>query len=393
MNMNGVRRIRFISASDRINYGDFLFPLIFSLVLKKVDKNIVFENYGIIKSDFTFFGALKTKSFKNLEAELEEGDKIVVGGGEVLFANWTTLYAFINPLFNYLLQSKKLRSLEKRIEFSNRWLSSNKVPFPFSFKASDFKLSQVKVYYSSVGGGNLLLKNNRNQKMAYSRMEAAKIISLRDNRSLDYFSKYPGLNAQLVPDSALLMSDFYSKERLKEMVGSTLDFKDYIFLQLGINKGPKDLKEFAKQLNVLSRDLECQVLLCPIGLAPGHEDNKILKELKRIQPQFDFVMPKNIFEIMYLIAHSTLYLGTSLHGAITAMSFLTPAIGLNKRVPKLESYMKTWISKDFENLEFDYIGSNAVYDLINLFRANFNHEKLEKQKRLVQSNLESIIND
>lgn len=388
-----LKRIRFLSASDRINYGDFLFPLIFKQVLKEENNNIVFENYGIVKSDFSYFGALKTKSFKELEVDLENSDKVVVGGGEVLYANWTTLYAFINPLFRYLLRYKKIKILEKRLGFSNRLLSSYKVLFPFSFKASDFKLAELKVYYSSVGGGGLMMKNSRGQQMAYDRMQSARLITLRDNRSYNYFSKYPELNAKLIPDSALLMSDFYTIERLKELVEGAFNYENYIFLQLGINKGPKDLKEFANQLKILSDALKSKVLLCPIGLAPGHEDYKILKELKDIEPRFDFVMPKNIFDIMYLIANSNLYIGTSLHGVITAMSFLKPAIGLNKKVAKLESYMKTWVNEDYKNLDFDDIKYSDVNELINLYNISYNKNKLERQKSLIRSNLELIIND
>src|SRR5690554_2827952 len=113
-----LKKIRFLSASDRINYGDFLFPLVFQEVLKLIDSDYVFENYGIIKSNYAHFGALKTKSFRALEAEIEAGDKVIVGGGEVLFANWTTLYAFINPVFNYFMQFKKLKKLENKIGFA-----------------------------------------------------------------------------------------------------------------------------------------------------------------------------------------------------------------------------------------------------------------------------------
>src|SRR5690554_2383810 len=388
-----LNKIRFLSASDRINYGDFLFPLVFKEVLKSVDIKYIFDNYGIIKSDYTHFGALKTKSFRKLEAEIKEGDKIIVGGGEVLFANWTTLYGFINPVFRYLLRFKKLRKLETKIKFSNRWLSSNQVQFPFSFKASDFHLSEVRVYYSSVGGGHLLTKNNPSQKMAYKCMQTARLISVRDSRSLKYFSKYPDLKIDLIPDSAILMSDFYTKKKLKEIVGSDLQFDNYIFLQLGINKRPKNLVGFADLIEKLSKELDCKVLLCPIGLAPGHEDHKILQKLKSLKPQFDFVMPKNIYEIMYLIANSNLYLGTSLHGAITAMSFLTPAIGLNKNVKKLESYMKTWVNEDFENLDFNNVNVSEVDKLVNVFKADFYQEKLDNQKLLVRANLEAIIND
>lgn len=391
--MNGTKVIRFLSASDRINYGDFLFPLIFKKVMKDVDSDIAFENYGIVKSDFTHFGALPTKSFRILEAEMESGDKIVIGGGEVFFVNWRSLYAFINPYFLMLIRVKRLKKLEKRFKFSNKLLSRNVIPIPFSFDASDFNLEKLNVYYNSVGGGRLLLQNNTMRNLAYNRLSSARLISVRDNRSLNYFSKYQDLNTKLVPDSALLMSDVYPIDKLEGLIERNLYYENYIFLQLAFNKGPSDLEKFADQIVNLATDLKCKVVLCPIGLAPGHEDNKILKAIKKIKPQFNFIMPKNVFEIMYLIANSNLYIGTSLHGAITAMSFLVPGIGLNKRILKLESYMKTWVSDDFENLEFDKVEFKEVNRLVNLFKTSYTKERLIQQQAMIRSNLEAIIND
>lgn len=393
MIMSGIKRIRFLSASDRINYGDLLFPLIFKKVLEELDNEIIFENYGIVKSDFTHFGALPTKSFKKLESEMESGDKIVIGGGEVLFVNWTTLYAFINPWFRSMIKVKIFRKLEQKLQFANKLLSNNRSPFPFALDASDFNLKYLYVYYSSVGGGSLLLDDNLLRRKVQKRLEAAKIISLRDIRSLQYFSKYSSLKAQLIPDSAILMSRIFSKTQLSTLVKKDLHFNDHLFLQLGINKGPKDVNIFANLIDELSKDLNCRVLLCPIGLAPGHKDDKILSAIKKMKPHFDYVLPENIFEIMYLISNSKFYLGTSLHGAITAMSFMVPAIGLNKKVNKLESYMKTWVDYQYENIEFEKVNYTAIEKLLDLFKSSYSREVLYKQQTLAQNNLESIIND
>lgn len=393
MNMNGAKSLRFLSASDRINYGDFLFPLIFKEVLENVDDTIIFENYGIVKSDFSHFGALPTKSFKTLETEIKNGDKIVIGGGEVLFATWKTLYSYINPYFLRLLRIKRIKKLEKRLRFSNRLLSKNMVPIPFSFDASDFNLEKLNVYYNSVGGGHLLLQKNKMQKKAHIRLSNARLISLRDNRSLENFIEYPDLTPKLVPDSALIMSEIFPKKKLQSLMGRELNYGNYIFLQVANNRGPGNLTKFSKQVETLAQKLNCKVVLCPIGLASGHEDDKILKEVKKIMPHFTFVLPKNIFEIMYLIANAQLYLGTSLHGAITAMSFLVPGIGLNKRIQKLESYMKTWVSNDYENLEFDKVEFKEVIRLTELFKKDYTQDKLIGQQSLVRSNLEAIIND
>src|SRR5699024_2081618 len=110
-------------------------------------------------------------------------------------------------------------------------------------------------------------------------------------------------------------------------------------------------------------------------------------------PDFIFIMPRNIYEIMGLIAFSKVYLGTSLHGAITAMSYLVPAIGLNRKVHKLESYMRTWVSTQYSNLDFHEISFERINQLIDEFNTNYSNKKLKFQKKLVVDNISFIIKD
>src|SRR5690554_5319683 len=89
--MNGPKTIYFLSAADRLNYGDLLFPLIFKSFCDQ--KKIGFRNYGLVKSDYSEFGGLPTMSYLQLLKDLKKGNGIlVVGGGEVFFGNWVKLY-------------------------------------------------------------------------------------------------------------------------------------------------------------------------------------------------------------------------------------------------------------------------------------------------------------
>jgi hypothetical protein len=55
---------------------------------------------------------------------------------------------------------------------------------------------------------------------------------------------------------------------------------------------------------------------------------------------FTYFDADNIWDIMYLIANSKCYIGTSLHGAITASSYCVAHVGL--KVEKLGAYLATW---------------------------------------------------
>ena len=50
----------------------------------------------------------------------------------------------------------------------------------------------------------------------------------------------------------------------------------------------------------------------------------------------------NIYEIMYIESQSKCFIGTSLHGNITAISYEVNNIGIDKSVKKLDEFLKTW---------------------------------------------------
>ena len=185
--MNGIKRIHFLSASDRLNYGDLLFPILFRKYLEKNNIEVQFINYGIVASNLSYFGALETKSFRELEKNVSENDTVVLGGGEILFANWTVIYAFINPLFRKLIQNKKIKKHLDKYFIARRLLSKNAITFPFALSPSDLKYEKVNIKYSSVGGGDLLGDNSKLSRLAYDKMMEAKLVSLRDKRSNNFF--------------------------------------------------------------------------------------------------------------------------------------------------------------------------------------------------------------
>src|SRR5690606_28146794 len=116
--------------------------------------------------------------------------------------------------------------------------------------------------------------------------------------------------------------------------------------------GPKDINKFVSELKVISSQLELEVILCPIGKAPGHEDDQMLKIIASFEPNFQYISPESVYDIMFLIANASLYVGTSLHGMITAQSFGVPFTCLNEKLAKVSSYLKTWIDDTMECIKY-----------------------------------------
>ena len=381
--------IYFISASDRFNYGDVLFPLIFS---KKCEQaSIKFHNVALVNSNLSSKGGIKTISFRKMEKLIDNNDKVILGGGELLYPNWHILLTYIYKMYFWMSKISLLNRALIKFNVANKILSKNNVKYPFSFDANDFKLNNLNVYYSSVGGN--ITKNTKDLTNKLDKLNKAKLVSFRDNRAYNSFYNLGVINAKLVPDSAFIMSDFYSKDYLNNLLPNNLKDLKYISVQFGLGKQPQDLISFCKILNNYAELNNFKVVLTPIGLTYGHDDLVVLNKMKDLFPNFILSNPKTVFEIMSIISHAQMYIGTSLHGAITALSYNVIPIGYNSNITKLQSYLKTWVCDEFFNLNEDTFNEINLNQLVNLFHSNFSMHKLQDQKLKVHQNLEFIIND
>ena len=66
--------IHVLSAGDRNNYGDLLFPIIIKKYLESKNITTSINNYGVIASDLSYFGALPTFSSNDLIANYKKDE-------------------------------------------------------------------------------------------------------------------------------------------------------------------------------------------------------------------------------------------------------------------------------------------------------------------------------
>lgn len=111
----------------------------------------------------------------------------------------------------------------------------------------------------------------------------------------------------------------------------------------------------------------------------GHEDVEgfeyLIPFLESHGVSYFTVVSPNLFDIMWLIKSSKLYIGSSLHGIITSMSFGVPYIGYCKK--KLMTYIDTWGDDNNFVESVDLIYSTATKVLETTVDAN----KLHMQKK------------
>ncbi len=383
------KKILLYGATDRNNYGDLLFPIIIEKELHNIcDEELAFSSCAISESDLTNIGAKTTKGLKYFYRNTRDSIVIVVGG-EVLQANWATLHYFLGTKINYVYNfvEKLLPNYSKKV---NKLISlivlrpKNYYPFVLSKKALKIK----KVIYNSVGGSSSV-KSYSNRML--SLLAESDYFSIRNKPAYDILHEKVE-SVKLVPDTAVIMSKYYPKASLKKHLSSALTSgaSKYIFVQ--INKGylGQDIDTFTSELDKLSEELKCKLVLCPIGIAAGHEDPFALDVLNsRLKCNAILIKEPDIEEIMAHIAYSELYIGTSLHGVITAMSFCVPYLGL--RAGKVDEYLNTWGVEGLNSIAKENEVFNRAKSAIVTPASVLNDSK-EKQFKLVEDQFLQIKN-
>lgn len=369
------KNIYIVSASDRFNYGDLLFPII---TINEISKYGQFEffNVSIVKSDLSSFGALPTISYKRLYEEKDKG-LLIFAGGEILNANWSRLISFIYPWFYFLYERVENKiALEKIVIFLLR-CKNNPMPFiptdPYIFKKFD-------IIYHGIGGSGI--KRHRRNPLVHKTFQSALSFSARDRSTLEDLIEYYGIDdMRLVPDPALLMSDHYTFDK-------TID-ENYIAFQVGHYKNGGDLNLINNELEKLNKHSGLDIHFIPLGNCPGHDDFKSLLWLyENAKYPCKYINPINIETIMKTIANSNIFIGTSLHGIITAMSFDIPFLALNNKIKKIKNYLDTWSPQPMNKVYwFDEICHNTLTILENNYCCK---KEIDNQKEIVRESFKKI---
>jgi polysaccharide pyruvyl transferase WcaK-like protein len=341
-------RAAILGAYDRFNYGDLLFPLITARELQSRVPDVEIGTFALRKSDLSPFGAAPTRAIGELfdGSFLRDGDSCIVNGGGVLGVDWIYVYAnTVGPRLNRMLQVIEGRVGQPMLDRLIARLCHGRSLAPFVASPADFR-ERIKVVYNAVGGGAEMLALPELRRHALRRaLREADYLSVRDDDTRELL----GAEAQvhLVPDAAVVMSRHFPLEVLRERVAAnTLHHTagPYMVFQSYLDFGRQNEAELVRLLETLFRRTGLPVVLLPIGRYPGLDDQVCLSGLaaRLSTPHHLIADHASLFDIMWVIANAALFVGTSLHGQVTAQSYAVPHIGLGTTSPKLTSYLRTW---------------------------------------------------
>lgn len=360
-------KVALVGAIDRYNYGDVLFPIIVEEALKKRISNIKFEYYGYKKTDLSRFDVHPTKEIKDINHD--DINAIIVVGGEVLTSSWSLTYLF---LFDDYRRANILSKIKKYVrEPIFDFLAKIKMGYthkmPWIFEKKDYP--EKKIIYNTVGGGSFFKVLENKKRYFNNSLNQVDYISVREEATKNNLKKIGVKNVIGYPDSAFLMSELFPKDSLKKLSSHNMkNIKDdYVVFQIGKKYGIGREDKIFEKLKMFIEKTHLNVVLLPIGMVALHED---LIPLKKIYKSFQgsnlaakviLINNNTIFDTMSIIANSKLFIGTSLHGNVTALSYGNPSIGLDPRVVKLNDLLKTYsidqqaIGIDYEDMDVEMI--------------------------------------
>lgn len=360
-----LKNVALYGAFDRDNYGDILFPLIFEKYYNQkygMIKDTKISYYGLNDSDLESKGGLKTVAISKLVNQTKKPDVVIVVGGDVLSTDWIAMYlCFVDSRFN-----RAILKFMNNFVSDQLWAKLFRADWVLPWILSQKELgSKVKIIYNAVGGSHIRILDKRQKKYLKDKINTCEYISVRDQETKTQLLELNiRKNIDISPDSALIMSILFPLDILSNLITESIEsrVKDldnkYIAVQLNESLGRGNEKLIATQLDSIYEKSGYRSFLIPIGRAPMHDDYIPLKKvLKYCRSQARILEDGNIYDIMYLIANSAMYFGTSLHGAITALSFNVPHIALTNKIPKLSAFLKTWETSPKVFTEFDTIAS------------------------------------
>jgi Polysaccharide pyruvyl transferase len=333
---------------DVENYGDLLYPVLFKKMLEQRRKNGEVTKFSVRGSDCLQDSGYRSRPVSRLfSSRSEQPHSLVVGGGDLLHTEWDTVVSYYRSLCEEEGEKlvpnwwrRKMMKFQKKswtadTEFRRRYLDYSSIG-PFMIRPDERNIKSVA--YCSCGVPSPFNETIRQE--ITDTFNDAQFIYVRDHRSKDNLTSAGVTNEiHVAPDLVVALSDFFdaTSERQKgrdilRQRGVDVDRRILIF-QCN-RQSPEHIDVIVAQLKSFQSRDGCEVVLVPLGGC--HGDREYLKEITdRSGGTFHYVPLRSIFDIISVLASCDIFLGTSMHGNITAFSFGIPhgfgPINLKKR--------------------------------------------------------------
>ncbi|PSB06372.1 hypothetical protein C7B62_22990, partial [Pleurocapsa sp. CCALA 161] len=332
---------------------------------------------------------------------------LVIGGGALLKVRQNKEQSYLQlfrdrriplPRFFDLKQwfSKKIGKKDDKSYF-NQFFQSRYMNYPsvghYIINPDDL-LETSSVIYCSCGGTSSFPTSAKEQ--AKTAFDKAKFIYVRDQivreRLLDC-----GVTNDIhtAPDLIVALSDFFdpkveSRKGNEILKRNRVDLKRRVLVFQSYPMNSSDTAKIVEQLKLYSQRREAEIVLMPIGYC--HQDHTYLRHLNKLSSgAFKYIGVNSIFEMISVIAASSTFFGTSMHGNITAFSFNKPfLIGPTNR-PKQAGFLNMANLDPALELK-EWSQANDYLDLIESWGTEYFNLRLCEAKSQVYQVVTKLLN-
>jgi polysaccharide pyruvyl transferase WcaK-like protein len=180
----------------------------------------------------------------------------------------------------------------------------------------------------------------------------ASYVSVRDRRTQELLRDRCGIDAEYAPDIAVMLSRLFSRAALRELatpsVVAELERMDYWCLQVNPTVGASSVRRIAKGADRVSKKTGLRALLTPIGRCTRWEDRTVLTSIRKAMWRDAAILGEEstVFDIALALSLCACFVGTSLHGIVTAVSYGVPFVAMESDDPKVANNLASWGALD-----------------------------------------------
>lgn len=293
-------RLAHFGTFDVPNYGDLLFPRIAEYRLGDMFDEIVHVSpaggavYRDVARSISFADFLKSRLVV---------DAVMVGGGNILHANGTTLAEY---------------SSVKQSAYPSLWLGAAQVA----------ARQNVPLVMNAPGAPRTF--GRLGAPLVRRALSYASYRSVRDHHSEDVL-KQAGVNeVHVVPDSALEIARWFGAGPPDALdvtpeIAAALQGR-VVSIHVNDRYATSNPADLAASIDEVGETLRAKPVLIAIG--PCHGDDiyarQVARHMRTAHAVYD--APRGVEDIAFVISRSVAYVGSSMHGFITAASYSVPAL-------------------------------------------------------------------
>ncbi len=308
-----MKKILHFGTFDINNYGDLLFPLI----AKRELKDLTALNMRAVSPVGGMFNdlsdAMQCVGLLDSMDEIETVDGVLIGGGNIIHALPTENKAYVS-------------AGRECFAYSDLWIAP-----AFLFR------QHVSIVWNAPGVPGPFSKAQHS--LVTHALMRTNYLSVRDEESKKYLQDvWSDAEIAVVPDSAWRINSLWNQTELKTAYDAllarlnvTLPDRSIVFHLDQRHLGRQLGQKIAKQLDDIARQSDAQPIL--IALAPCYGDGILVREIGAMMSSRPIILhsPQSLREIVACIAFASLYVGSSMHGLITAAAFGVPGVGVAQR--------------------------------------------------------------